>query len=80
MGSAGAICHFIYRAPLSFESNTEQIIHHIHSSLTAVWDWSKKWDLPINPTKCKYLTIVFSIGGLTDELHPFTKSTETGLG
>ncbi len=24
---------------------------NLHSSLTAVWDWSKKWDLPINPTK-----------------------------
>ncbi len=25
--------------------------------LTAAWDWSKKWDLPINPSKCNYLTI-----------------------
>ncbi len=25
---------------------------NLHSSLTAAWDWSKKWDLPINPTKC----------------------------
>ncbi len=23
---------------------------NFHSSLTAAWDWSKKWDLPINPT------------------------------
>ncbi len=23
----------------------------------ATWDWSKKWDLPINPTKCNYLAI-----------------------
>ncbi len=30
---------------------------NVHSSLTAGWDWSKKWDLPINPTKCNYLTI-----------------------
>ncbi len=30
---------------------------NLHSSLTAAWDWSKKWDLPINPTKCNYLTI-----------------------
>ncbi len=29
---------------------------NLHSSLTAA-DWSKKWDLPINPTKCNYLTI-----------------------
>ncbi len=25
---------------------------NLHSSLTAAWDWSKKWDLRINPTKC----------------------------
>ncbi len=30
---------------------------NLHSSLTAAWDWSKKWDLPINPSKCNYLTI-----------------------
>ncbi len=30
---------------------------NLHSSLTAAWNWSKKWDLPINPTKCNYLTI-----------------------
>ncbi len=30
---------------------------NLHSSLTATWDWSKKWDLPINPSKCNYLTI-----------------------
>ncbi len=30
---------------------------NLHSSLTAAWDWSKKWDLPINPTKCNYLKI-----------------------
>ncbi len=30
---------------------------NIHSSLTVAWDWSKKWDQPINPTKCNYLTI-----------------------
>ncbi len=29
----------------------------LHSFLTAAWDWSKKWDLRINPTKCNYLTI-----------------------
>ncbi len=29
----------------------------LHSYLTVSWDWSKKWDLPINPTKCNYLTI-----------------------
>ncbi len=27
---------------------------NLHSSLTAAWDWLKKWDLPINPTKCIY--------------------------
>ncbi len=30
---------------------------NLHSSLTAAWDWSKKWDLPINPTKGNCLTI-----------------------
>ncbi len=30
---------------------------HLHSSLTAAWGWSKKWDLPINPAKCNYLTL-----------------------
>ncbi len=30
---------------------------NLHSSLTAAWDRSKKWDLPINPIKCNYLTI-----------------------
>ncbi len=25
---------------------------NLHISLTDAWDWSKKWDLPINPTKC----------------------------
>ncbi len=29
----------------------------LHSCLTAACDWSKKWDLPINPTKCSYLAI-----------------------
>ncbi len=29
----------------------------LHSSLTIEWDWSNKWDLPINPSKCNYLTI-----------------------
>ncbi len=27
---------------------------NLRSSLTAEWDWSKKWDIPINPTKCNY--------------------------
>ncbi len=30
---------------------------NLHSSLSAAWDWSKKWGQPINPTKCNYLTI-----------------------
>ncbi len=30
---------------------------NLQSSLTAAWDWSKKWDLPIKPAKCNYLTI-----------------------
>ncbi len=30
---------------------------NLHSSLTATWDWSKKWDLPINPAKYNYLTV-----------------------
>ncbi len=29
----------------------------LHRSLTAAWDLSKKWDLPINSTKSNYLTI-----------------------
>ncbi len=23
---------------------------NLHGSLTIVWDWAKKWGLPINPT------------------------------
>ncbi len=30
---------------------------HLPNFLTVAWDWSKKWDLPINPDKCKYLKI-----------------------
>ncbi len=30
---------------------------HLPKSLTAAWDWSKKWDLPINPAKCNNFTI-----------------------
>ncbi len=30
---------------------------NLRTFLTAAWDWSKKWDLPINPTKFSYLTI-----------------------
>ncbi len=30
---------------------------NLHSSPTSAWDWSKKCDPPINPTKCNYLTI-----------------------
>ncbi len=30
---------------------------NLFSYLTAAWDWSKKWDLPNNPTKCNYITI-----------------------
>ncbi len=29
----------------------------LHNFITAAWDWLKKWDLPINPTKRNYLTI-----------------------
>ncbi len=25
---------------------------NFHSFLSATWDWSKTWDLPINPAKC----------------------------
>ncbi len=38
---------------------------NLRSSLTAACDWSKKWDLPINPSKCssqlgeKFPEIVF---------------------
>ncbi len=30
---------------------------NLRRSLTAAWDWSKKWCLPFNPTKCNYLII-----------------------
>ncbi len=30
---------------------------NLYSSLTAAWDWSKKWHLLINPNKCNYLII-----------------------
>ncbi len=30
---------------------------NLHSSVTAASDWSKKWDLPTNPTKCNFVTI-----------------------
>ncbi len=30
---------------------------NLHSFLMAAWDWSLKWNLPINPAKCNYLTI-----------------------
>ncbi len=30
---------------------------HIHRPRIVAWDWSQKWDLPINPAKCNYLTI-----------------------
>ncbi len=33
----------------------------LHSSPIAAWDWPKKWDLLINPTKCNYLTIGLEI-------------------
>ncbi len=49
--------------PLLFSDDVKMVTRRsqsmdLHSSLTATWDWSKKWDLPINPTKCNYLTIV----------------------
>ncbi len=30
---------------------------NLHSSLLATWDWSQKWDLPVNPAKNNYLPI-----------------------
>ncbi len=43
---------------LLFEGDVKMVARRtenmsLHSPLTAAWDWSKKWDLPINPTKCK---------------------------
>ncbi len=40
---------------LLFEDDVKMVTRrpqsmNLHSSLTAAWDWSKKWDLPINPT------------------------------
>ncbi len=29
---------------------------NLHSSLTTALDWSKKWDLPINPAKCNNIS------------------------
>ncbi len=45
------------RMTLLFAGDVKMGTRHLHSSLTAAWDWPKKWDLPINPTKCNYLTI-----------------------
>ncbi len=30
---------------------------NLHSRLIAAWGWSQKWDLPINPAKCNYLSV-----------------------
>ncbi len=30
---------------------------NVHNSLIVAWDWSQKWGLPINRTKCNYLAI-----------------------
>ncbi len=43
---------------LLFEGHVKMVARRtenmsLHSPLTATWDWSKKWDLPINLTKCK---------------------------
>ncbi len=43
-----------------------------HSSLIAAWDWSQKWDLPTNPTKCNYHNI-----GREDPLRLSSDSTPT---
>ncbi len=29
----------------------------LQGSLDNVWNWSVNWDIPINPTKCKYIAI-----------------------
>ncbi len=47
---------------LLFAADVEMLIQwtqnmNLHSSHIAARDWSQKWDLPINPTKCNYLTI-----------------------
>ncbi len=44
---------------LLFADNVKMVTRRSRSSsLTAAWERSNKWDLPINPTKCSYLTIV----------------------
>ncbi len=44
---------------LLFADNVKMVSRRSRiSSLTAAWEWSNKWDLPINPTKCNYLTIM----------------------
>ncbi len=30
---------------------------NLYNYLTVAWDWSKKWDLPINPAKCNIFII-----------------------
>ncbi len=35
----------------------EAVNHRFLSSLSSVWTWSIKWDLPINPNMCSYLTV-----------------------
>ncbi len=32
---------------------------NLHSSITAAWDWSKKWDIPINPAKYNYFGMIY---------------------
>ncbi len=50
---------------------------NLHRSVTAAWDWSKKWELPINPSKRSHNwarrspeIVVFSDGIGTPCLYP----------
>ncbi len=47
---------------------------NLRSSRTTAWDWSKKWGLPINPDKCKHLTIGSEVL-LTSSFYPDESST-----
>ncbi len=34
---------------------------NLYMPLTASWDWSKKWDLPIYPAQCSHLVIEWEV-------------------
>ncbi len=57
-GSVNDLPDVLETMTLLFADDVKMVTRRSQSmNLTAAWDWSKKWDLPINPTKCNYLTI-----------------------